>query len=265
MNLVVGVAGHPRVVVDEALVQGVLHRLEGDVVAPVCEDGRDAVGLLHAVTTYIYMVGTGEQVLQVVGHQVEILVEHGLRRGVPLDGGLRLEVLAPCPQQGAEVFCVLHEVHAVHLLQPYLFLGVLAFVQGFLVEGIDAVGDEVVVGIAYPRAGVDELEEGDERRLLAPFEVGDDGDFVQFVLRQLRLDVEDAYRLHLVAEEVDAERHFEGIGEDVHDAPAHGELPWLIHEVHPLEAVCRERFGDEVDAHAFAHPQGQHLPLDFGR
>ena len=40
-------------IVGEAFVQGLLHRGKDDVVAPVLEDGPQAVGLLGAVTTYI--------------------------------------------------------------------------------------------------------------------------------------------------------------------------------------------------------------------
>ena len=52
-KLVVGEDAQAQCVVGKALVQGLLHRGEGDAVSPILEDGADAVCLLLAVATYI--------------------------------------------------------------------------------------------------------------------------------------------------------------------------------------------------------------------
>ena len=61
------------------------------------------------------------------------------------------------------------------------------------------------------------------------------------------LDVERAYRLYLVAEEVDAKRLFRAVTVDVEDRAAHGEVSRGIHIVYFLKTVCSKpfcRFGE---------------------
>ena len=57
------------------------------------------------------------------------------------------------------------------------------------------------------------------------------------VARELRLNLESAYRVYVVAEEVDAERIFRRVGENVEYASPACKLPRLIDIVNLVEAI----------------------------
>ena len=57
---------------------------------------------------------------------------------------------------------------------------------------------------------------------------------------ELTVDLEAAYALHLIIEEVQAVGELRGEGIDIHDAPTQGKLPRLIDVVHTLEAPAEE-------------------------
>ena len=76
------------------------------------------------------------------------------------------------------------------------------------------------------------------------------------VARELCLNLEGAYAVNLVAEEVDTEGVFRGVGEDVDDATTHGKLPRLIHIVDPLEALAHKRCFHLGELYGVAHGQG---------
>ena len=124
--------------------------------------------------------------------------------------------------------------------------------------------------VAHGQHGISgqEVEEGDHasRALLLEVvaEVGHDDDAVLPVLRQLRLYLEGADALHLVAEEVDAVGILRGEGEDVDDAAAHGILAGFVDIIHALEAVAVQHLGDEGHVHPLVGVQLQGLVGQFG-
>lgn len=127
------------------------------------------------------------------------------------------------------------------------------FDQRLVVDHVDAL--TLLLGIAEVENGVffvGKLQEGD---LLAfdGVDVWDDGDFLLFIDGELLLNVEGADGVDLVAEEVDAEGLFVGVGEDVEDAAAKRVLSWLINELLLLEAIRLESLNQLGDAHLVAN------------
>ena len=84
-DLVVGEDGEVEVVVDEAGMQGMVHRREGDTRLFVAEDALQAVRLLLAVGKDVEVSAIVVQRLEGLDEEVEVLVEDGLRVSTELD------------------------------------------------------------------------------------------------------------------------------------------------------------------------------------
>src|SRR5690606_13741262 len=84
---------------------------------------------------------------------------------------------------------------------------------------------------------------GEELRL----HVGQNGDAVDFVDRELVFNIEGTDAFDGVAKELDAVRQIVGERENIYNTPAHGELSGLINEVDPLKIVFDEKFIDKID------------------
>ena len=74
-------------------------------------------------------------------------------------------------------------------------------------------------------------------------------------------DGEPAHRVHLVAEEVDADGVVVGGREDIQDAAAHGELAAVGDHVHPGVGGVGERLDDGVERAFITHRQGDRLQV----
>ena len=109
----------------------------------------------------------------------------------------------------------------------------------------DAFADPLDVLTGDDGIGRQELDERDAAHLVLA-EAGGDGDLGKGFLGELRIDLEGAQRLDLVAEEVDAVGVFGGIAEDVEDGAAHGILTGFIDVIDALEASVKEHFGHEL-------------------
>ena len=75
---------------------------------------------------------------------------------------------------------------------------------------------------------------------LALRQVGTQRNLRELTHGELAVDLEAAYTLHFVIEEVQAIGELRGEGIDIHDAPTQGKLPRLIDIVHTLEAPAKE-------------------------
>ena len=87
-QLVVGEDAQVQGVVGKAFVQGTVYGSELYVVAPFFEDVVQAVGLFLAVAANEQGIALLHVLLEAVGHEVEVLVEDGLRRGIEQEGGI---------------------------------------------------------------------------------------------------------------------------------------------------------------------------------
>ena len=87
-----------------------------------------------------------------------------------------------------------------------------------------------------------ELHERDAACLVLA-ETGCNGDLCQALFRELRVDLEGAERVDLVAEEVDTIGVLGRIAEDVEDGAAHGKLPGLIDIIDALETSVDKHIG----------------------
>ena len=86
-------------------------------------------------------------------------------------------------------------------------------------------------------------QEVEERDLIPcpTLEVRHDAHLLHLVARELRLNLKRAYAVNLIPEEVDTVGILRRIGKHVDDATTHGKLPRLIHIVHTLKALARQR------------------------
>ena len=70
-----------------------------------------------------------------------------------------------------------------------------------------------------------------------------------FLLAELRLDIEGADAIDLIAEEIEAKRQFIRKRVDIYNAASNGVLPGLIHKIHPLETEFDELLAERCFAH----------------
>ena len=120
---------------------------------------------------------------------------------------------------------------------------------------------EVARGQHRPR--LQEVQERHHAARAAPLQVaaqvGDDDHRVAPLARELRLHLERAQALHLVAEEVDAEGILRREREHVDDAAAHGILPRLVDIIHVLETIAAQHVDHKLHVDPLAHVQLQRL------
>ena len=110
--------------------------------------------------------------------------------------------------------------------------------------------------------------------------IGRDGYCIHLALGKLCLYVERAYRLYLVAEQVDTERIFRRVSEYIEYGTAHGEMPRLIYIILLLESVFAQPHlrlfqiylcaglqhqGMSAQRVARGHPLGQRLRIGYER
>ena len=263
-DFVVGVAEQMLVVVDEALAQRIVE--VGDSVGEHTAFGKDfveALALLFAAGADAEGVAALVVVRQRLLEELELLVERGLRVTVGVDDGgfgeerrvAGLDDLAV--EQGLEEFIgggielvglgVVQAYDVLLLVGSNLFVfryrGGVAFLDGFA-DVHQAVGPDDVLAAEI-------LQQVDfffylEAAALPAFEVGDDADLVEMAYGELCDGIEAAQRIDAVVKELDAERFFVGVGEDVDDAATHSELTRIDDEVDALECVFLQRFDDEV-------------------
>ncbi len=262
-DLVVGEEAEVQVVVGEALVQRVVDGGEagrrlghGQGAAALVQDVAQALVLLLAVGQHMQAVALGGQTGEGLGQQGEVFVKQRLRlsvEGYRLCSKARvaraylyalqaLQTFQQAVAGGEQQVAVKghgHGARTVAALACRLGLG-----DGLSGEalGVNAVHGVVDVGqVAHDEQGVGRQTVGeiDQRGRLRLY-VGHDVHALPALTRQLVLHLVSADALHLVAEEVDAEGVFRGIGIDVEDAAAHGIFAGLIDVVLPAETEVVE-------------------------
>ena len=72
----------------------------------------------------------------------------------------------------------------------------------------------------------------------------EDAHLLQALFAQLRLDIEGAYRVDIVAPEIDAVGQLVAVGEYVEDGAAHAVLSWFIDIIGRGEAQLAQPRGD---------------------
>ena len=218
---------------------------------PGVENISQACRLLLAVGEDVEPVPLEEVVAEGLRQEVEVLVEEGLRGGGEADRRPAAVVLpgrfgdgtAGAELDAAEVQGVAHPARgrdeqslpAEGLLQLALFH--LRLSLQLLRHGLR--GEPLLVNPVYGIAHIEEVlesqhgvfrQEMQERHLLfrQRRQFGYDLHPLQLPVRELRLHLERADGLDVVAEEVDAERQLVRVGIHVDDAAAHGELPRFV-------------------------------------
>ena len=250
-NLVVGEDAHLQVIVHKALVQCAQHGLKGDGVTAVFKDVAQALNLLGTVTQDEQPVTTRQEVGERLPDEVKVLVIDALGLAVqrqPLDttcgSGLAIGVAdaAQLPQALQEQVGINHLVHSLGVTlvgdkrtHRHSLTGNLADAR-FEPLFAAAQHDGVIAHIVDQRHIV--------LTTIGTGTVVQDADVLQVFLAQLRLDVEGAYRVNVVAPKVDAVRQLVAVGEHVKDGAAHAELTWLIHIV-----GCREAQFSQTRCH----------------
>ena len=275
-NLVVGIEAAAQVVVHEPFVERQGQGLEAHLSpADLPENVLQAFDLRLVFREDVGRVAPLRRGEDVVGQQLEILVEAGLRRGVEIDDRIGGPLAQAVPQQHQAALRHIFEqgaaagqpeVDGLRLvrLREHPFAQVVDPPQGVIGIG-EPVGD--------PLAG--EAGEGDARLLPLP-EVGNDLGPLEPLRGELARNLESADRVHVVAEEIQTERLALGEGEDIDDAAPHGVLARLIDEIDLHEPRIGERLHEhrnrdalpDPDADGFArerlpvgHPLGERLGI----
>ena len=264
--------------VGKSLVEGVFDRGESDAVAAIFKYYAQALKLAGVVAQYAQAVTLADEAGEIFGDEVEIFVVQalwaaaevecgvGVRAG--LGGGGEGDAAGTRPGVGK----CLGVDHVGHRLGVDVAGG---YGRGRHLAGGD--GAHACHGVVGPSHGY----HGVGRHILwqsaaagARVYVGGDVDAVEARLRELGLDVEGAYRVNLVAEEVEAEGQLARVAEDVEDGASHGKLPRLVYIVDLAEAylaqpylqggevaggAALQRYGVAVDVGPRRHALGQCL------
>ena len=233
--------------VSETLVERTVDRREGNVVAPLVEDGTQTVGLLHAVGQYINGVVLVKELPKHGGDHVEVLVEYGLH--------LRGETersFGRTRRTGAELHATEIERTTGELLtgdcgrehdvvDPLLLGQRDSRLRGdrLGMHGSNLLCHPVIVLQPHHRVIRQEVEELHLTTSPAR-QLGDNGHALLPLLRELAVDLKRAYAVYLIAEEVDTVGILRGEGKHIEDASPNGILPRLIHIVHAFEAQARQ-------------------------
>ncbi len=254
--LVVGVEAGVERVVDVTGVERVVDGREAEAAAHLVEDALQALVLFGTVGTDIEGIAGGQVLAEGLTDKVEVLVEKRLGGGVETHGGLRLG-------RGVRAdFDALQGEHAAHeglagdeerlAVEAFGLFGGLHLARGValslrlasetvVVDARNEVVDEAEVVEHGDGVRGEQVGEGDQR-VGRGLEFGHDGHGRTDVARQLRLDVERAQRLYLVAEEVGPEREFRRVGVDVENAAADGKLTGLVDVVPAAEPERQQAF-----------------------
>ena len=256
-NLVVGVEAQLQVVVREPLVEGHRQRPhDGLSAADLVEDVLQPLDLRLVLRKNIGVVSPQGVADHVVGEHLEILVELRLRRRRKAHrrrGGPLRQVVAqqqePRPRQIGQQAVAAGQ-------QRIRLLGTLHVRERFAPHVVHPA--QHVVRIVEPPCGLrpGELREGDARAAPRGVQVGDDLHAVEPVRRELARYVEPPDRIDLVAEEVQTVGFALRVGEDVHDAAAHGVLPGFIDEIHAREIRIGQLLLEHLDREAVPDAHG---------
>ena len=264
-DLVVGEEGEAQRLVDKSLVKSLFHGLER-VGIDFFKDAFEAVGLLLAVGQDKDAAAREAQVAERFGQQLEVFVEKGLARDLEFHlgtgGGERVRPDADALQarQAAHKGVAAREEALALQLAAHLFG--LRLACGLLYDGlpreafaVDALHLAVHKGeVARHEAGIaGEVICKGHQVVRCAADVGHDVGNLQPLLRELRADLEGSDRVYLIAEKVDAEGKFGGIGIDIEDTAAHGIFARFVHIVFALEAEGEEVVGNLREVVAFAH------------
>ena len=82
-------------------------------------------------------------------------------------------------------------------------------------------------------------------------DIGNDGDFADYLKRGLRIDFKSSDRFDRIAEEVDSHREVGAKAEDIYDTASYAELTGFSDEVDAIEFVGMEQVGDKGDGDLF--------------
>ena len=271
-----------RVVVYESGVERLRHRGEVDAVAAVGEYLLQALGLIGRVAEYEQAVAVGEHLRKRFGDDIEVFVVEGLGRGVELQDGVGSRSGGGKPElEDAEAFEPAGEILRIHHLKHGVGIPFLGDGGRF---GILLGGDVAHRGRKGRRVGHDArsvvADKLQQRHSVLPAALGGGGghygDFAESLLGKLRLYVERAYGVYLVVEEVEAVGKLVGVGEDVEDRSAAGELPRLVDIVDMLESQllqailhlgdvalpgCGEPQGILLEIRLHGHPLGERVGI----
>ena len=180
------------------------YRGERNLIAALLKDCLQAVGLVKVIGEQEQLVAVIEEALEILAYKVEVLVEKRLQRCVELHfcAVAACSLWAQLPMLCA--LCILFELVACHQLrhlgqrvvrQPCLQR------ETLVVELVYAPLDKGYV-LGYQNCVL--WQEPGDCNGLAAAQLGHDGGLVGALLRELVLDGECAYALHLVPEEVNA-------------------------------------------------------------
>ena len=231
-NLVIGEKAPFRTVVNESFMESSRGRSEGDFFLPLLENGMKAHGLFLRVRQEVNAVPLPEEFQEGGGDKVEILMIQSLGgtaevkrclRGIRRGGGGEFHA-GESGESGGEFFGVNQLLHGLEI----------PFVGNHGRGGKALVGDRLhagkhtaAVGDGNQRPFRHEVHQALARGAVGG-DVGRNGHGVNLLFGQLCLDVEGAYGVDFVAEEVDAVREFGGVTEDVEDRAADSEMPRFI-------------------------------------
>ena len=230
--LVVGEYAQSQVVVNKALVQRAQAGFKLDVIVSVVEDGTQSRNLLFVVAEDEDAIATRKKILERVTNEVEVLVINALRRAVQRHACLALKrALAIAKVNAAHrvehsdkmadvdhlVHCALIAFLGNHRAGRHALIGNLAHT---VLEPLGVAAHEHCLGL-------DVVEQRSTRGIFAAI-VADNADVLDTLLAELRLDVEGAYRVNLVAEEVNAIGQLVAVTVDVENGASQRELSRLI-------------------------------------
>ena len=266
--LVVGVETVFRRMVDEPRVQCQRNGVEDDVLlSDRVEDVRQPLDLSLVVGEQTGRIASQTVRVDVVGQQIEFLVEFGLGRRVERDadfGGPLADVVA---QQ--------HESRLLRVGEKSFAAGDQRVDRRRLVQIAENLRPDVVealervVSVGDP-VGDFSREPGQRDAMLDRgyrLEVRNDLHLVERAGRELRADVERPDRVDLVAEKVDPIGFVVRIGENVDDAAANRVLSRFVDELDPFETAFPQRFLDESGRQIVPSAQLQYAvaqPLPVG-
>ncbi len=242
-NLVVGEHACLCLVVHKALVEGAVYGGEGYVVAAVGENLAQAVELAFVFREDAHLVSIGDESGETVGDKVEVLVVYALRTHAHVGRGSAASAFA-FGRCGGES----------ELAQPFECIG--EIVRGYRhIEGVGIAfagheceagnlclghafhSGQQVRGVAHghERVGGEYLRKG--YVVAGGAHVGGYFHTRVAVFGKLCLDVERAYAVDLVAEEIHAHGKFGGEAVDVKNGTAHGIVARFVHIVGACESV----------------------------
>ena len=166
----------------------------------------------------------------------------------------------------------IHPLEIRHRLQEGLLVddgnligGKIRIVNNILIGRVDGGGD--VGGVHLPNHAV-LGKDGEERHAFAGFGLflrdgGHDVDVIHLSDRELRFRIEEPYGFDAIALELDTDRVFFGVGEDVEDVAAPGELSRLIDEVLRQVFQFVELVQEIVGENLLAALHGEGFPVDI--